>query len=88
MGRRSVSKRPKGKQSEWKEPYEVLNEAKSLSITTIAGLKKAKEKLLKWTSQIRKQPYENHSEKNRALQMAPKNNKTRKKKSSDRKKPS
>ena len=31
MGRRSVSKRPKGKQSEWKEPYEMLNEAKSLS---------------------------------------------------------
>ena len=34
-------------------------------LTTIAGLKKAKEKLLKWTSQIRKEPYENHSEKNR-----------------------
>ena len=81
MGRRSVSKRPKGKQSEWKEPYEVLNEAKSLSITTIAGLKKAKEKLLKWTSQIRKEPYENHSEKNRVQQNAKKNNKTTKKSS-------
>ena len=31
MGRISESKRPKGKQSEWKEPYEMLNEAKSLS---------------------------------------------------------
>ena len=54
----------------------MLNEAKSL--TTIAGLKKAKEKLLKWTSQIRKEPYENHSEKNRVQQNAKKNNKTTK----------
>ena len=33
---------------------------------------------------MRKEPYENHSEKNRALQNAKKNNKTTKKKSSDR----
>ena len=57
-------------------------------MTTIPGLKKAKEKALKWTSQIGKEPYKNHSEKNRALQMATKNNKTSKKKSSDRKQPS
>ena len=46
-----------------------------------------KEKALKWTSKTGKEPYENNSEKNRALQMAT-NNKTSKKKSSDRKKPS
>ena len=46
-----------------------------------------KEKALKWTSKTGKKPYQNNSEKNRALQMATKNNKTNKK-SSDRKKPS
>ncbi len=33
-------------------------------------MKKAKEKALKWTSQIRKEPYENQSEKNRVLENA------------------
>ncbi len=37
-------------------------------------------------NQIGKEPYENNSEKNRALQMATKNNKTTKKNSSDRRK--
>ena len=55
------------------EPYEILN--KTSTLTTIARLKKAKEKALKWTSQTGKEPYENHSEKNRALQNAKKNNK-------------
>jgi len=54
--------------------------------TTMAGQKKTKQKALKWTSQIRKQPYENHSEMNRALQNA-KKNKTTKKKSADRRRP-
>ena len=45
-----------------------------------------KEKALNWTSKTGKKPYKNNSEKNRALQMATKNNKTSKKKSSDRKK--
>ena len=45
-------------------------------VTTIAGLKKAKEKALKWSIQVRKEPYKNHSEKNRALQNAKENNKT------------
>ena len=53
----------------------MLNGAKSL--TTIAGLKKAKEKVIKSTSQIGKEPYENHSDKNRVQQNAKKNNKTR-----------
>ena len=48
----------------------------------------AKVKALKWSIQIRKEPYKNHSEKNRALQNAKKNNKTTKKKSSDRRRPS
>ena len=67
--RRSIWKRPKRKHSEWKEPYEMLNGAKLLSnnVTTIAGLKKAKEKAIKWSIQIGKRPYKNHSEKNRAL---------------------
>ncbi len=50
---------------------------------TIAGLKKAKEKVLKSTSQIGKEPYENHSDKNRVQQNAKKNNKTTQKKSSN-----
>ena len=33
-----------------------------------------KEKVLKWTSKTGKESYENNSEKNRALQMATKNN--------------
>ena len=37
-----------------------------------------------WSIQIRKEPYENHSEKNRALHNTKKNNKTTKEKSSDR----
>ena len=49
---------------------------------------KAKAKALKWTIQIRMEPYKNHSQKNRALQNAKKNNKTTKKKSSDRRRPS
>ena len=60
----------------------MLNKTKTL--TTMAREKKTKEKALKWTSQIRKEPYENHSEKNRPLQNA--KNKTTKKKSADRKK--
>ena len=54
----------------------------------MAREKKTKEKALKWTSQIRKEPYENHSEMNRPLQNAKKNNKTTKKKSADRRRPS
>ena len=63
--------------------------------TTIARQKKAKEKALKRTSQTGKEPYKNHSEKNRALQNAKSalqnaksKNKTTKKKSSDRRRPS
>ena len=47
-------------------------------VTTTAGLMKAKAKALKWSIQIRMEPYENHSEKNRALQNAEENNKTTK----------
>ena len=62
---------------------------KTKTLTIIAGQNKAKGtiKALKWTSQTRKEPYENHSEKNRPLQNAKKNNKTTKKKSSDRRRP-
>ncbi len=74
------------KHSELKEPDEMLNKTKTL--TTTAGLKEAKEKALKSTSQTGKEPDENPSEKNRALQNAKKNNKTTKKKSSDRRRPS
>ena len=74
------------KHSELKEPDETLDKTKTLTI--IARQKKAKEKALKWSSQTGKEPYENHSEKNTALQNAKKNNKTTKKKSSDRRRPS
>ena len=69
-------KKKKKTQGRIKESYEMLNKRKTL--TTIARLKKAKEKALKWTSQSGKELYENHSEKNRALQNAKKNNKTTK----------
>ena len=49
---------------------------------------KAKEKALKWSIHIRKEPDKNHSGKNRAPQNAKKNNKTTNKKNSDRRKPS
>ena len=51
-------------------------------------MKKAQEKALKWSSQTGKEPYENHSEKKRALQNAKKNNKNTTKTSADRRKPS
>ena len=57
------------------------------TLITIARQKKAKEKALKLSIQTGKEPYENHSEKNRALQNAKKINKTTKK-NSDRRKPS
>ena len=53
----------------------MLNKTKTL--TTIARYKKAKEKALKWTSQTGKEPYKNHSEKNRALQNAKKSKTTK-----------
>ena len=59
-----------------KESDEMLNKTKTLK--TIARLKEAQEKALKWTSQTGKELYKNHSEKNRALQNAKKNNKTTK----------
>ena len=42
---------------------------KTKTLTTIARQKKAKEKALKWSIQTRKEPYKNHSEKNRAYKM-------------------
>ena len=74
--RKKERKKKKTAKERIKEPYEMLNKRKTL--TTIARLKKAKEKALKWTSQSGKELYENHSEKNRALQNAKKNNKTTK----------
>ena len=82
-----MEKNTQGKHSELKiEPYEMLNKQKTL--TTIARQKKAKEKALNWTSQTEKEPYENRSEKNSALQNAKKKNKTTKKKISNRRRPS
>ena len=80
-------KPPEKKHLKLKESDEKLNKTKTL--TAIARQKKAKEKALKWTSQTGKEPYKNHSEKNRALQNAKKEppKKTTKKKSSDRRRP-
>ncbi len=55
------------KHSELKDPDEMLHKTKTL--TTIARQKKAKEKALKRTSQTGKEPYKNHSVKNRAYKM-------------------
>ena len=52
------------KHSELKEHHEMLDKTKTL--TTIARQKKAKEIALIWSVQTGKQPYKNHSEKNRA----------------------
>ena len=53
--------------SELKEPHETLDKTKTL--TTIARQKKAKEKALKLSIQTGKEPYINHSKKNRAYKM-------------------
>ena len=42
---------------------------KTKTLTTSSRQKKAKEKALTWTSQTGKEPYKNHSEKNRAYKM-------------------
>ena len=67
------------------EPYEMLNKAKPLNNNN-NWAEEGQRKSPKMNHQVGKEPYKNHSEKNRALQMATKNNKTSKKKSSDRKK--
>ena len=67
LGTRRCMKNPQRKHSELKEPYETLHKTKTL--TTIARQKKVKEKALKWSSQTGKEPYKNHSEKNRAYKM-------------------
>ena len=61
---------------------------KTTTLAAIARQKTAKEKALKWTSRTGKEPYKNHSEKNKVLQNAKKNNKTTTKKSSNRRRPS
>ena len=75
MKKKMKKKQNQRKHSELKVTYEMLNKPKTL--TTIARQKKAKEKALKWTSQTGKEPYKNHSEKNRALQNAKKNKTTK-----------
>ncbi len=67
LGTRRCMKKPQRKHSELKEPYETLHKTKTL--TTIARQKKAKEKALKLSIQTGKEPYKNHSEKNRAYKM-------------------
>ena len=52
----------------------MLNREKPL--TNNSWAEKAKEKALKWTSQTGKEPTENHSEKNRALQIVKKSKTT------------
>ena len=47
----------------------LWNAGQNKNTNNIARQKKAKEKALKWTSQTGKEPYQNHSEKNRAYKM-------------------
>ena len=63
----------------------MLNKTKTLN--TNSWIEEGQRKSHKM-NQTGKEPYENNSEKNRALQMATKNNKTTKKNSSDRRRPS
>ena len=65
----------------------MLNKPKPLCNNNICA-EEGQRKSPKMNQSNRKEPYENHSEKNRALQMAKKNNKTTKKKSCDRRRPS
>ena len=66
LGTRScMKKHTQRKHSELKEPHETLDKTKTLT----ARQKKAKEKALKWSIQTGKEPYRNHSEKNRAYKM-------------------
>ena len=61
---------------------------KTKTLTTMARQKKAKEKALKWSIQTGKEPYKKPFWEEQNLQHAEKNNKTTKKKSSDRRRPS
>ena len=73
--RRAGYKKVYGKKPE-KEAFRTKGvwwKTEQKTLTAIARQKKAKEKALKWTSQTGKEPYKNHSEKNRALQNAKKN---------------
>ena len=78
---------PKGSIQDERSPMKCYME-QNHSVTIIAWLMKAKEKALKWSIHITKEPNKNHSGKNRAPQNAKKNNKTTNKKNSDRRKPS
>ena len=78
---------PKGSIQNEKSPMKCYMEQNHY-VTITAWLMKAKKKALMQSIHIRKEPYKNHSEKNRALQNAEKNNKTTKKKNSDRRRPS
>ena len=78
-------KHPQRKHSELKEPEELKLD-KTKTLTAIARQKKAKEKALKhsnWKEALQKPLWEEQS-----LQNAKRNNKTTKKKSSDRRRPS
>ena len=83
---RSVSKRPQRKHSEWKEPYETLNRAKPISNNN-SWAEKGQRKSPKMNQSNRKwalwKPL-----RRRVIQNPMKNNKTTKKKSSDRRRPS
>ena len=59
---------PQRKHSESKEPDEMLNKNKKTHWQQV-DRRRPNKKNLKWTSQVRKEPYENHSEKNRAYKM-------------------
>ena len=66
----------------------MLHRAKPLqNNNSLADEGKTKKKAQIWSIHIRKEPYKNHSEKNRTPQNAKKNNKTTKK-NSDRRRPS
>ena len=66
----------------------MLHEAKPLCNNNSLADEGHKKKALMQSIHIRKEPYKNHSEKNRTPQNAKKNNKTTKKKNSDRRRPS
>ena len=66
LGTQCMTPHPQRKHSELKEPYEMLNKTKTLN--TNSWIEEGQRKSPKM-NQTGKEPYENHSEKNRAYKM-------------------
>ena len=64
----------KKKKEEFRIKGALWNAKQNKNTNNNSQIEEGKEKALKWSTEIGKEPYENHTEKNRALQNAKKNN--------------